>query len=44
MQQSDFLKFLSIAPVTLFALLIFTAVILIEFNSFFPDLLFHPMP
>ncbi|NJL62174.1 MAG: photosystem I reaction center subunit IX [Methylacidiphilales bacterium] len=44
MQQNDFLRYLSIAPVLLFALLIFTAGLLIEFNRFFPDLLFHPLP
>ena len=36
-------KFLSTAPVMIMALLTFTAGILIEFNRFFPDLLFHPM-
>jgi photosystem I subunit 9 len=36
-------KFLSTAPVLFMALLSFTAGILIEFNRFFPDLLFHPM-
>jgi photosystem I subunit IX len=44
MQQNHFLRYLSIAPVLLFALLIVTAVLLIEVNLFFPDLLFHPMP
>ncbi|MBF2066258.1 MAG: photosystem I reaction center subunit IX [Calothrix sp. C42_A2020_038] len=44
MQQNHFLRYLSLAPVTLFALLIFTAGLLIEFNRFFPDLLFHPLP
>jgi photosystem I subunit IX len=44
MQQNSFLRYLSIAPVLLFALLIATAVLLIEINLFFPDLLFHPMP
>ncbi len=39
-----FLKYLSTAPVILTAWLVFTAGILIEFNRFFPDLLFHPMP
>jgi photosystem I subunit IX len=38
------LKFLSLAPVGLMALLTFTAGLLIEFNRFFPDLLFHPLP
>jgi photosystem I subunit IX len=37
-------KFLSSAPVMATALLTFTAGLLIEFNRFFPDLLFHPMP
>ncbi|NEP58730.1 MAG: photosystem I reaction center subunit IX [Symploca sp. SIO2G7] len=41
--MSDFKKYLSTAPVLMFLLLIFTAGILIEFNRFFPDLLFHPM-
>ncbi|NJN71956.1 MAG: photosystem I reaction center subunit IX [Limnothrix sp. RL_2_0] len=36
-------KFLSSAPVLLTALMVFTAGVLIEFNRFFPDLLFHPM-
>ncbi len=36
--------FVSSAPVLIMALLTFTAGILIEFNRFFPDLLFHPMP
>jgi photosystem I subunit IX len=36
-------RFLSSAPVTLMALLTFTAGILIEFNRFFPDLLAHPL-
>jgi photosystem I subunit IX len=37
-----FVKYLSTAPVLIFALLTFTAGVLIEFNRFFPDLLFHP--
>jgi photosystem I subunit 9 len=37
-------RYLSLAPVLLFALLIFTAGLLIEFNRFYPVLLFHPMP
>ena len=41
--MGDLLKYLSTAPVLMFALLTFTAGILIEFNRFFPDLLFHPM-
>ncbi|MBW4666670.1 MAG: Photosystem I reaction center subunit IX [Cyanomargarita calcarea GSE-NOS-MK-12-04C] len=44
MQQNFLVKYLSLAPVLLFALLIGTAVLLIEFNQFFPDLLFHPLP
>ena len=35
--------FLSTAPVLITALLVFTAGLLIEFNRFFPDLLFHPL-
>lgn len=35
-------KFLSSAPVLLTAMMVFTAGMLIEFNRFFPDLLFHP--
>jgi len=38
-----FLKYLSTAPVIAAAWFVFTAGILIEFNRFFPDLLFHPM-
>ncbi len=36
-------KFLSTAPVLIMALLTVTAGILIEFNRFYPDLLFHPL-
>ncbi len=36
-------NFLSTAPVLITALLVFTAVLLIEFNYFLPDLLFHPL-
>lgn len=36
-------KFLSTAPVLMMVWLTITAGILIEFNRFFPDLLFHPM-
>lgn len=39
-----FLKYLSTAPVLAAAWFVVTAGILIEFNRFFPDLLFHPMP
>jgi photosystem I subunit IX len=42
--DANFLRFLSTAPVMIFALLSFTAGLLIEFNRFFPDLLFHPLP
>jgi photosystem I subunit 9 len=35
--------FLSTAPVLITALLVFTAGLLIEFNRFYPDLLFHPL-
>ncbi|MBW4602209.1 MAG: Photosystem I reaction center subunit IX [Calothrix sp. FI2-JRJ7] len=42
--QNGLLRYLSLAPVTLFALLIAQAVLLIVFNLIFPDLLFHPMP
>lgn len=41
--MKDLTAFLSTAPVLLMALLTFTAGILIEFNRFFPDLLFHPL-
>ncbi|AKG23420.1 photosystem I reaction center subunit IX [Calothrix sp. 336/3] len=43
-KQSYFVKFLSTAPVITTIWLFITAGILIEFNRFFPDLLFHPMP
>ena len=36
-------RFLSTAPVLIMALLTVTAGLLIEFNRFFPDLLFHPL-
>ncbi len=42
--MDSLLKYFSFAPVLLMALLTFTAGLLIEFNRFFPDLLFHPMP
>jgi photosystem I subunit IX len=41
--MQDFLKYLSTAPVIATAWMLITAGILIEFNRFFPDLLFHPM-
>ncbi|MFB2880086.1 MULTISPECIES: photosystem I reaction center subunit IX [Floridanema] len=44
MQLNYFVKYLSLAPVLLFVLLSVQAVILIVFNYYFPDLLFHPMP
>lgn len=42
--KSNFVKFLSTAPVIAAIWLFITAGILIEFNRFFPDLLFHPLP
>lgn len=36
-------RFLSTAPVLIMLLLSVTAGILIEFNRFYPDLLFHPL-
>lgn len=42
--MKDLLKFLSTAPVLATVWMFITAGILIEFNRFFPDLLFHPMP
>ena len=42
--MQDFLKYLSTAPVVLTLWMFVTAGILIEFNRFFPDLLFHPLP
>lgn len=41
--MQDLLKYLSTAPVVLAIWMFITAGILIEFNRFFPDLLFHPM-
>ncbi|MEO1004543.1 MAG: photosystem I reaction center subunit IX [Cyanobacteria bacterium J06638_38] len=41
--MGDLQKFLSTASVLIMALLTFTAGILIEFNRFYPDLLFHPL-
>jgi photosystem I subunit 9 len=41
--MQDFMKYLSTAPVIATAWMLITAGILIEFNRFFPDLLFHPM-
>jgi len=42
--MKDLLRYLSTAPVLAAAWMTITAGILIEFNRFFPDLLFHPMP
>jgi photosystem I subunit 9 len=39
-----FVKYLSTAPVIAIVWMTITAGIVIEFNRFFPDLLFHPMP
>jgi photosystem I subunit 9 len=39
-----FVKFLSTAPVLAILWISIQAAALIEFNRFFPDLLFHPMP
>ncbi|MEH2022141.1 photosystem I reaction center subunit IX [Nostoc sp.] len=43
-QASYLIKFISTAPVAATIWLTITAVILIEFNLLFPDLLFHPLP
>ncbi|MCC5605651.1 photosystem I reaction center subunit IX [Nostoc sp. CHAB 5834] len=43
-QSSYLVKFLTTAPVAATLWLFVTAGILIEFNRFFPDLLFHPLP
>ncbi|MBD2559148.1 photosystem I reaction center subunit IX [Nostoc sp. UIC 10607] len=43
-QSSYLIKFISTAPVATTLWLTITAGILIEFNRFFPDLLFHPLP
>ncbi|NEQ96860.1 MAG: Photosystem I reaction center subunit IX [Cyanothece sp. SIO2G6] len=40
--DKNFLTYLSLAPVQLTVLLVFTASLLIVFNWFFPDLLLHP--
>ncbi|BAY64358.1 MULTISPECIES: photosystem I reaction center subunit IX [Calothrix] len=42
--SSYLVKFISTAPVAATLWLTITAGILIEFNRFFPDLLFHPLP
>ncbi|MFB2934059.1 photosystem I reaction center subunit IX [Aerosakkonemataceae cyanobacterium BLCC-F154] len=44
MQLQYLVKYLSLAPVLIILWLSIQAVILIVFNYFFPDLLFHPMP
>ncbi len=41
--MKNFLTYLSTAPVLAAAWFVITAGILIEFNRFFPDLLFHPL-
>jgi photosystem I subunit 9 len=41
--MKDLLRYLSSAPVIATAWMFITAGILIEFNRFYPDLLFHPM-
>jgi photosystem I subunit 9 len=41
--MQNFLKYLSTAPVLAAVWFLITAGILIEFNRFFPDLLFHPL-
>ncbi|MEI1374265.1 photosystem I reaction center subunit IX [Nostoc sp. UHCC 0926] len=43
-QSAYLIKFLSTAPVAATIWLSITAVLLIEINAFFPDLLFHPLP
>ncbi len=42
--MQDFLKYLSLAPVLATIWLSLTAVLLIVFNYYYPDLLFHPLP
>jgi photosystem I subunit IX len=41
--MNDLMRYLSSAPVIATAWMFITAGILIEFNRFYPDLLFHPM-
>ncbi|MEB3273705.1 MAG: photosystem I reaction center subunit IX [Prochlorothrix sp.] len=41
--DQNFAKFLTSAPVVAALWLTFTAGLLIEFNRFLPDLLFHPL-
>ena len=40
--SSNFLKYLSTAPVIATVWMTITAGIIIEFNRFFPDMLLHP--
>lgn len=40
--MDNLVKYLSTAPVVATLWMVITAGILIEFNRFFPDLLFHP--
>lgn len=42
--MQNFVKYLSLAPVALMLTLVVLSSAVIEFNRFFPDLLFHPMP
>lgn len=42
--MQDLLKYLSTAPVLATVWMALTAALLITFNAFYPDLLFHPMP
>lgn len=42
--MQNFVKYLSLAPVALTVTLFVLSAAVIEFNRFFPDLLFHPMP
>ncbi|MBE9180479.1 photosystem I reaction center subunit IX [Oculatella sp. LEGE 06141] len=44
MQLQYLLKYLSTAPVLAAAWMFVTAGVLIEFNRFFPDFLFSPIP
>ncbi|MFB2980969.1 photosystem I reaction center subunit IX [Microseira sp. BLCC-F43] len=44
MQQKYLLRYLSTVPVLATVWLSLQAVLLIVFNYYFPDLLFHPMP
>lgn len=42
--MQSFVKYLSVAPVLATVWLALHATLLIVFNYYFPDLLFHPMP